>query len=988
MSHHQQRSKARGAKVPKVEVAKDVTVVSSFRDTIGTIAVVPFGAQRLPELQTLYANSCCRDTNKYDNYHSSDAAITTTSTTIRALQSAGRKLSHIRHLRRRATSYKRYKKKEYYQINKHSNHLNNGSNFNNVVNSTNSINDNNNNQNSPQIHRPRRKVRRQNITQLCHLHETWWRHWESQSRTTIPNTTSNDIAISLLQPSPHNCTTDIHNTTLTTISPSLSKWMTTHLFHRKRCHMTCLWNWYLPLLHINRGCAAALRLVTTIPSTLTHDSTTTTTTTTFGHRSSPPTSKCLIQDTTWSMQPIWFRIVTSNTDDRKKELQQFQTILQSMIPDLHWIELMTTRNDSGTSGCNILSDDSGIMYEPNCFPRKALGPIKWIYRKDGPIFHHHHHVNTTTNNTIPESPDRVHTQSNVTSQDYIYFFVHPSIRSTVFHHLKDILVQHQTPRAGIVTDTGIYGPYSGNALNANTGMNPVHPTGVDMGGAMSCFQLRGSNKSCTDCWNNCFTKLQQGQTSIITPESIDHIYQNTSMNRCTVTASCTEQFFSPLYNFLNQSQNGCDDNHNDITVLHIPLEFLTRQQQQQQQQQAFHSEPQREVNASLSLPSVLLTMCIRRVVPRDASISCNWGVCGYDIYCPPQYSKILFQDFVLHGGACMIGIVEEAYIALESCPPLLVFPRDYPDTPEGQKYWNHSSVEWNFVRHYWEGGGGRISNIQIGTLDHEMKVDVPAVPNHSAKKSLQSTVIDWKTVLGKMDDDNDSNDQIEQNAIVVVRSKDFVQPFQFVLSGCTNFTNEIKISDSDQIVVSESDTKSTTTKKRTRRSPSLANVVAASPISILQRHNHHLMCQSLIDHLSLPAVLMCSVQLLGKGTFHSGATIYSITVSPPRTRNSTGTTPPPLGWVTTGLFSMTRGYCHGIAMIGAKAFIMTIMDGLAVNNDNNGIEERDISPVPYRPPIVIRSCSLSQTKSVQLRVQVENPNCPSIRYDGIVSLLL
>jgi hypothetical protein len=63
-----------------------------------------------------------------------------------------------------------------------------------------------------------------------------------------------------------------------------------------------------------------------------------------------------------------------------------------------------------------------------------------------------------------------------------------------------------------------------------------------------------------------------------------------------------------------------------------------------------------------------------------------------------------------------IGISEEMYLALECDPPMLIFPRDYPDTVEGMRYWNDNTTsEWNDMRHYWEGGGGRIATIRKET---------------------------------------------------------------------------------------------------------------------------------------------------------------------------------------------------------------------------------------------------------------------------------
>ena len=114
-----------------------------------------------------------------------------------------------------------------------------------------------------------------------------------------------------------------------------------------------------------------------------------------------------------------------------------------------------------------------------------------------------------------------------------------------------------------------------------------------------------------------------------------------------------------------------------------------------------------------------LPLWLRRVRrPRDTTTNnnlrrqTNCAACGVDVICSPDQAKAIFHSLIL-AGACPVGMTEEAFLALECDPPLPIFPRDYPDTDEGTKYWQSSSTssssqEWMYVRKHWEGGGGRI----------------------------------------------------------------------------------------------------------------------------------------------------------------------------------------------------------------------------------------------------------------------------------------
>jgi len=117
----------------------------------------------------------------------------------------------------------------------------------------------------------------------------------------------------------------------------------------------------------------------------------------------------------------------------------------------------------------------------------------------------------------------------------------------------------------------------------------------------------------------------------------------------------------------------------------------------------------------------------------------NTGINGWDILCPPQHrdrdagppyspspqntTSRIFYDLIHHGGACAVGLIEQARLQSEADPPRPVWPRDYPDTDCGRRYWKEEcgaggggdsgegEGDWNLLRYCVEEGtacGGRI----------------------------------------------------------------------------------------------------------------------------------------------------------------------------------------------------------------------------------------------------------------------------------------
>lgn len=213
---------------------------------------------------------------------------------------------------------------------------------------------------------------------------------------------------------------------------------------------------------------------------------------------------------------------------------------------------------------------------------------------------------------------------------------------------------------------------------------------------------------------------------------------------------------------------------------------------------------------------------IRRVLPRNPSKPENCGVCGWDIFCQVESAKILFQALVLVGKACPIGITEEASLCLECSPPMSLFPRDFPDSLDGESYWTNQSDDWILLRKHWEGGDGRIRIWHLDPPSIDFQQFVPDTP-------------------------------------VVVRGS-FGNTFREVLSSAALLPN----------IASRSP-------KRRKRRPSNNAVHVEAPVLPPELADaHRQRCDSLIKSLSLPAILQCYLQITAKGKLKPGSRILDV----------------------------------------------------------------------------------------------------------------
>jgi hypothetical protein len=372
----------------------------------------------------------------------------------------------------------------------------------------------------------------------------------------------------------------------------------------------------------------------------------------------------------------------------------------------------------------------------------------------------------------------------------------------------------------------------------------------------------------------------------------------------------------------------------------------------------------------------------------------NLASSGWDVLCSPSNCLSLFQSLVIDGGACPIGVVEEARAQLEAYPPVPIFPRDYPDTEEGKRYWDGGTraasmkneggdekqliagcMDWAVIRVCVEGSWGRINTPLKRTIRHweqqnkkekrstkKESVSITrhesAVPQLVTKKSLlgRDTVsIHWESLTPP------------DNPIVVRGS--FGIPFLQLLHSCGRLH-------------SQPGPKATENRchRRPRRKVLPPHwVVHASPLSKKESDFHSQLCQQLRASLSLPALVRCEL-LASKGALKIGDLIYPLT-SECDDDGSVGSSlndgaghadiqshPSPLGVVTAGGFSPSRGKCHGIGFVGAAKLIdaLDVTHGMGISiPQSNGLKKM-VLKVMIVSDTSSASCSRSALLSILL----------------------
>jgi hypothetical protein len=257
--------------------------------------------------------------------------------------------------------------------------------------------------------------------------------------------------------------------------------------------------------------------------------------------------------------------------------------------------------------------------------------------------------------------------------------------------------------------------------------------------------------------------------------------------------------------------------------------------------------------------------------PRPLDCAANRAVSGWDLYVSPEKAKDIWMALEMEGSCCAIGMVEESHLHLECSPPLPVFPRDFVDTEQSALYWNASDSAWRTVRRLFEGGWGRLP----------VKQDTKLQP------------IAWGD-LAPEDEKDGAADSDATTRLAIVRGA-FGQPFVDAVTGCGHLP-EI------------SDTAPTRRKRRRVRPPN--ETFHANPLSNGEADQLGQVCKNLQASLSLPAALVCHVRSFGQRRVCTGTKLYHSEQY--------------LGCVAAGEFSLSRGVCHGIAILGAARLLKAL----------------------------------------------------------------
>ncbi len=312
----------------------------------------------------------------------------------------------------------------------------------------------------------------------------------------------------------------------------------------------------------------------------------------------------------------------------------------------------------------------------------------------------------------------------------------------------------------------------------------------------------------------------------------------------------------------------------------------------------------------------------------------NSAINGWDIYCPADLVSPIFHALNYDGGACAIGYIEDCSNRMEAEPPLPMFPRDFPDTMVGKKYWSGGHHEWNVLRYCIEEGlaGGRIKT-GLKRLVHkcnEIRDNVKDSKITTIPKELNVNKISWELLESyptSIDTSSPSGKDIEHSNngssgvdvdLVVVRGN-FMAPFMQALKGFGEHYMST-------IVITRKTTDETSKVKSCRPRRKIQGKSAAitlPPVNSDLLTDHHQFCASLSNSLSLPALLRCHLVVEGKGVLRSGMQISSRFESKKCNKgddNSNGNMHI-IGYVNAGGFSQSRGKFHGVGILSSKKFL-------------------------------------------------------------------
>jgi hypothetical protein len=922
--------------------------LASVLDATSVISVAQFSTRRLPELHELW--KLHQDCISRNTATKSDRATQQDSNWcddgLKRLLSQGGKSHSMRHLRRRTKSHqpKRRHRRHQGELAQKIGDEEGGGESNDKP-----------QQHQEKVTAPRRSRRKPKNLQL--YHRGWW-NAAGEASSTFSETKS-----------------------------ERQWWLETHIWHAKRFHMSDLFgsgsnnilspesnkqdsettannngapkdanhtiqrmpHWVIPVVHTNRGTRAALRLVKdSHNNTPKHD--------VEGPTIGIPGPGCTLQDRTYMFQPLirigdGFRGVS--VEDR---IKMIQSILKRV-----GIHFSTASNTEGVAvsapspAVVILGRQAMdvVVHEIDSYPRRCIGPGRLFF---------------DWNECLDD---------NKTIEVCALLSVHPSIQREV----QDLIYQEQQD---MIAEDELSLSDNGNAARKQE-----HE--IELKSAWACLSLRGVNASkvvfdglqaaLLPGTSSCpMTPLKQKQQSTTFPV---HALQSSTKNAHHLIPHLSIMPVEiEFYNMTNgdtvcasQIERGGSSNDTGLASLYQRAPHLasTESRTSPDLETTFNiindfgtdkslwdglfndgddgknkedllvvDECSAVDNAKKRAQCYLISVSPYQNDLQRAELDANAGVSGWDILCPAEYAKPIFLTLE-HYGAAVIGLAEEAALSLEADPPLPCFPRDYPDTRQGQLYWistqkaaNDSIItkerhaDWSVVRHFLEGGTGRIRAMpKNGRARKEQRIT--KTDSDPAAKPVQieqnKTTVTWSNVFA-----NDDDEISESNDLVVVRGAAFGLPFSQALTFSFAAGEEEEPQHSknrqDDEPLQEQGQASRGSQKRRRRLSRVRQMGNVDLATIKQKLKGHAeLCTHLSSSLSLPALLFCRIRVCGKGTMSPGDLILI-------TNLSTGEMKVPLmssqkvpnnllsiGHVTASTFSQNRGYIHGTGIVRAESLL-------------------------------------------------------------------
>lgn len=573
--------------------------------------------------------------------------------------------------------------------------------------------------------------------------------------------------------------------------------------------------------------------------------------------------KTLIQDVTWKMAQPIVMVVDDINDDDDNKIMMIQGALQRLCPNFQFL----LRGEVDGSG---IMTGKGMMYKLDQFPRSTIGPTSWLISRQRPLVRE-----------VGGSINRKRVSY------YLYFWVEPVIQAQVwaeFETLKEAWLEKSKQGQASTIPSFQFG------FQSKTSSQTASCTS-----GLCCLQLRGMHA--TETLQKLLNKESGHDTS---KEDEDYPFSGSSNDRLLNDNSLhtTLQGGTVLPVDFRVSQSPTTRDDNDSSILHLPW-----------------------IKGSRALV-ISHCVCDPNMLPQNAP-----GL-GWDIYCDASLAKKLFVAFMLDGQACPIGIVEESYAKMECFPPIAdVFPRDFPETKEGRRYWLgnlsvdddsgvESSTDLQILRLCLEEGeaGGRVAVPTIRQRCSRLPSSKEGKSQIRTKISPQRLCsIDWSNLVQAEDNDDSDVDDSEDSQHSMQHPKDVVmmrglfgKPVVDMLSGSGKVSVQITSANQNRPV--------SLNRRRVKRSHEIHHVI---PLSREEADAHLSSCTSLLRSLSLPAVIACHLRVVGAGTLHAGAAIFA-----KKADNDSNL----LGYVTAGVFSAARGSSHGIGVLGASRLLRAVVE--------------------------------------------------------------